>query len=119
VVDDNDDSATMLGMLVQRMGGEARMASNGEAAVKEAIAFAPHIVLLDIGLPGIDGYETCRRIRAQVGAGIKMVAITGWGQVQDKLRATEAGFDEHLTKPADPLVLERLLAQAPNTRPTV
>ena len=111
IVDDNRDSAAMLEMLVQTLGGEARSVFDGEAAVREAAAFAPDIVLLDIGLPGIDGYETCRRIRERHGAGIKMVAITGWGQEEDKQRAIQAGFDTHLTKPADPIALESLLAE--------
>jgi PAS domain S-box-containing protein len=114
VVDDNADSAEMLVMLVRTWGGEAQAVFDGESAVRAASEFAPDIVLLDVGLPGIDGYETCRRIRAQHGAGMKIVAITGWGQEQDKQRAVEAGFDTHLTKPADPLVLESLLAGGPN-----
>ncbi|HUQ86974.1 MAG TPA: ATP-binding protein, partial [Vicinamibacterales bacterium] len=114
VVDDNEDSAEMLAMLVRNLGGEARTVFDGEAAIREAADFDPHIVLLDIGLPGIDGYETCRRIRAHRGAGTKMVAITGWGQEEDKLRAMKAGFDRHLTKPANPVALELLLAEAPD-----
>ncbi len=116
VVDDNADSAEMLAMLVRTLGGEARMASDGESAVRAALEFAPDLVFLDIGLPGIDGYETCRRIRARLGANVKMVAITGWGQEQDKQRAATAGFDTHLTKPADPSVLELLLTDAPTPR---
>ena len=116
VVDDNEDSAAMLAILVQTLGGEARTASTGEAALREATDFAPDIVLLDIGLPGIDGYETCRRLRAQHGTGVKIVALTGWGQEQDKQRAAQAGFDTHLTKPADPSVLELLLTDAASTQ---
>ncbi|HYB96814.1 MAG TPA: PAS domain S-box protein [Vicinamibacterales bacterium] len=111
VVDDNADSAEMLVMLVRTLGGEAHAAFDGESAVHAAADFRPQIVLLDIGLPGIDGYETCRRIRSQHGKDLKIVAITGWGQDQDKRRAIDAGFDTHLTKPADPLALERLLAR--------
>jgi PAS domain S-box-containing protein len=109
VVDDNDDAATMLVMLVQQLGGQGRSAADGEAAVRQALEFKPDVVLLDIGLPGMDGYETCRRIRDQYGKGLKIVAITGWGQEHDKRLALDAGFDAHLTKPADLLALERLL----------
>jgi len=98
-------------MLVRQMGGEARSAADGDAAVRRASEFQPNIVLLDIGLPGVDGYEACRRLRKQYGNSLKMVAITGWGQEDDKRRASEAGFDAHLTKPADPLAVERLLSE--------
>ena len=114
IVDDNADSAEVLVMLVRTLGGEALAAFDGESAVRAACEFAPDIVLLDIGLPGIDGYETCRRIRAQHGPSMKMIALTGWGQEQDKRRAADAGFDAHFTKPADPAVLESLLSNTPN-----
>ena len=113
VVDDNVDSAEVMVLLIRRLGGEARAAFDGESAVLAAAEFAPAIVLLDIGLPGIDGYETCRRLRAQHGTAIKIVALTGWGQEEDRRRAAEAGFDTHLTKPADPSALELLLADTP------
>jgi CheY-like chemotaxis protein len=116
VVEDNEDSATMLAMLVQALGGEARTAGDGESAVRAVADFRPEVVLLDIGLPGIDGYETCRQIRQQLGTAVKIVAITGWGQEQDKQRAREAGFDTHLTKPADPSALEAILVDAPARR---
>jgi CheY-like chemotaxis protein len=72
----------------------------------------PHVVLIDLGMPGIDGYETCRRIRAELGPSAMLVAVSGWGQQQDKARAMASGFDAHLTKPADPAVLASLLANA-------
>jgi CheY-like chemotaxis protein len=72
----------------------------------------PHVVFIDIGMPGMDGYETCRRIRESLGARVMLVAVSGWGQQQDKARAMGAGFDAHLTKPADPAVVTRLLAYA-------
>jgi CheY-like chemotaxis protein len=77
---------------------------------------SPDVVLLDIGMPGIDGYETCRRIRREVGREVKVVALTGRGQDQDKEEAKQAGFDAHLTKPADVGTLERLLAEASPAR---
>ena len=103
-------------LLVQRLGGEARAAFDGESALVAAAQFAPDIVLLDIGLPGIDGYETCRRLRARHGAALKIIALTGWGQAEDRRRAVEAGFDTHLTKPADPTALESLLADTPSPK---
>ena len=116
VVDDNVDSAEVMVMLIRKLGGDAQAAFDGESAVRAAADFTPDIIFLDIGLPGIDGYETCRRIRAQHGASMTIVAITGWGQEQDKHRAIQAGFDTHVTKPADPRVLESLLADAPGPK---
>jgi signal transduction histidine kinase/integral membrane sensor domain MASE1/CheY-like chemotaxis protein len=115
VVDDNVDSADMMAWLVNSMGGEARAAYDGPAAVREAAAFDPDIVLLDIGMAGMDGYETCRRIRDSARRRQFIVAITGWGQDRDKVRAANAGFDAHITKPADPAKLERLLLDAGRT----
>jgi signal transduction histidine kinase/CheY-like chemotaxis protein len=113
VVDDNADAADTLAALVDALGGESRTAADGAGAIQCAMDFSPDVILLDIGMPGMDGYETCRRIRQHAsGRRVFMIAITGWGQDGDKLRATEAGFDAHLTKPADPAVLERLLAEA-------
>jgi len=112
IIDDNKDAAHTMAMLVEQLGGSARMAHDavgGLAAVQE---FAPDIVFLDIGMPGVDGYETCRRIRRQPSERhIVIVAVTGWGQSQDKQRALAAGFDAHLTKPVDPAALARVLAR--------
>jgi signal transduction histidine kinase/integral membrane sensor domain MASE1 len=119
IVDDNVDAADMLAWLVRSLGGEARTAADGETAVREAGGFDPDIVLLDIGMAGMDGYETCRRLRQQGARRAFIVAITGWGQDRDKARAAAAGFDAHITKPADPVVLGRLLSTAtsgPRTR---
>jgi CheY-like chemotaxis protein len=83
-------------------------------ALETAAAFRPDVVLLDIGMPKLDGYEVCRRLRAQPwGAGVLIVAVTGWGQDSDKRRAREAGFDHHLTKPMDPAALYDLLESRP------
>jgi CheY-like chemotaxis protein len=87
-----------------------RVADDGEQAVAIAEAFEPRIAFLDIGMPRMDGYEAARRIRAQLGARVLLVALTGWGQDEDKLRSREAGFDHHLTKPPAPEVLDRLIA---------
>ena len=111
VVDDNLDSVEMLAWLVRSHAGEVRTAHDGPTAVALAREFTPHVVLLDIGMPGMDGYEICRQIRSmEQGDRMFIVAITGWGQDRDKSRAVAAGFDAHITKPADPRALEQLLA---------
>jgi CheY-like chemotaxis protein len=102
VADDNFDAAETLGVLLEVMGHEVRRVHDGEAAVLEAGSFDPHLVLLDIGMPKLNGYETCRRIREQsAGAARTLVAVTGWGQPQDVQQARDAGFDRHMVKPLD------------------
>lgn len=110
VVDDNRDAAESLGMLLRLAGCQVEVVFDGLEAVEIAPKFNPEMVVLDIGMPGLDGYETARRLRAsERGAQMLLVALTGWGQKEDKLRALNAGFDEHLTKPMDPAALEKLL----------
>jgi two-component system CheB/CheR fusion protein len=116
VIDDNLDAANAMALLIAALGGEARVAGDGVSGLEQVLAWRPTLVLLDIGMPGVDGYETCRRIRAAVGSSVVVVALTGWGQEQDKRAARHAGFDAHLTKPADPAALERLLAEPPVLR---
>jgi CheY-like chemotaxis protein len=118
IVDDNADAAEMIVWLVRSLGGEARTAGDGPTAVRLAREFDPHVVLLDIGLPGLDGYETCRAIRERTtGPQPLIVAVTGFGQDRDKRRAAEAGFDLHLTKPVDPARIEQILTDpAPHRR---
>jgi CheY-like chemotaxis protein len=112
VVDDNEDAARTLAMLVTRLGGESRVANDGASGLAALTEFQPEIVMLDIGMSGIDGYETCRRMRLSAPrSDLLIVALTGWGQETDKQRAREAGFDVHLTKPADPVALSTLLAK--------
>ncbi len=112
VVDDNEDSANSMGMLLQLKGYEVRTAYDGLEAVAAAAEFRPAVVILDIGMPKLDGYGAARRIReASWSRGMVLVALTGWGQAEDKLRAQEAGFDHHLTKPVSPAKLEELLAE--------
>jgi CheY-like chemotaxis protein len=111
VVDDNRDSAETLTLLVRRMGHEVATAYDGLDAVERAASFQPEIVLLDIGLPRLNGYDAARRIRERVPRGaITLIAVTGWGQDQDRRRSKEAGFDFHVVKPVDPDDLETLLA---------
>jgi CheY-like chemotaxis protein len=100
-----------LALLLGRLGHEIEVAHDGLEAVQAAGAFRPHIVLLDIGLPRMNGYEAARRIREQSGGDqVAIVALTGWGQEKDKQLASEAGFDHHLTKPVEPSTLTNLLA---------
>jgi CheY-like chemotaxis protein len=114
VVDDNVDSAESLAMLLRLGGHEIETAYDGLQAVEAAERFKPDLVLLDIGLPGIDGYDAAACIReGSAGREVVLVAITGWGQEQDRRRSREAGFDAHLTKPVDMAALSRLLAELP------
>jgi len=109
VVDDNVDAASMLDMLLRSLGHETRVAHEGTAALRVAEEFRPDIVLLDIGMPGIDGYEVARRLRASKNRPLRIVAVTGWGQEADRERSREAGFDLHLVKPVDANELARAL----------
>ena len=110
VADDNRDSAETLAMLLRVEGHEVVIAHDGSAALAAFGGFAPDVVLLDIGMPGPNGYEVAQKIRqSRPGAEIRLIAITGWGQESDKERAFAAGFDHHLTKPVDPRELSDLL----------
>ena len=109
VVDDNTDAADSVSMLLAEMGCSARVAYDGPSALLAMADFNPAVVLLDIGMPGMDGYETCRRIREKWGTRVVVVAITGWGQQSDKRSALQSGFDAHITKPADPARLEQVI----------
>jgi PAS domain S-box-containing protein len=112
VVDDNEDAATSLSILLELQGHDVFIASDGLSALRVAGEMNPEIVLLDIGLPGLDGYEVARRIRTEPwGAQMMLIAITGWGQQQDKQIAVDAGFDFHLTKPVEHAQLVRLIAR--------
>ncbi len=106
VVDDNDDNARSLAMLLGLMGHDVRIASDGPSALAEVETHRPHLVLLDIGLPGMDGYEVAARLRDRDGPGATVVvAMTGYGQPEDRRRTERAGFDGHLVKPVDPALL--------------
>ena len=111
VVDDNVDAAESLALLLRLQGHEVDTAHDGPAALRKAGAFRPEVVLLDIGLPGLDGYQVASRLRRrQRTKGALLVALTGYGQEEDQNRAFQAGFDRHLTKPVDPRVIYELLA---------
>lgn len=116
IAEDNADAAEMLRMMLTLMGQDVRVAGDGIQAVAAAEEFKPHIAFLDIGMPRMDGYEAARRIRAVLGTGVALVALTGWGQEEDKDHARQAGFDYHFTKPADPDALEALIASCGATR---
>ena len=111
VIDDNQDAADTTAMLLADMGADPRVAYSGELALEMLDEYKPEVILLDIGMRGIDGYETCRRLRVMLGSGVVIVALTGFGQVQDKEKAMRAGFDAHLTKPADEVALAGVLAR--------
>jgi PAS domain S-box-containing protein len=111
IADDNQDSADSLAILLNNMGHEVSAAYDGVQAVEAAEAFRPEVALLDIGMPGLNGYDACRRIREQQwGQEMFLIALTGWGQEEDRRRTEEAGFNHHLVKPLDPAVLMKLLA---------
>ena len=119
VVDDNRDSAMSLEMLLKLMGNDTQTAHDGLAAVDAAEQFRPDVILLDIGLPELNGYDVCRRIREQPWShNIEIVALTGWGQEEDRRRSKEAGFDHHLVKPLDLDVLKKLLATPAGRSPS-
>jgi len=115
VVDDNRDSAESLGMVLQMLGAEVTLAHDGHSAIDAFGAGNSSVVLLDIGLPGMDGYEVARRLRARhPDRHPTIVAVTGWGQEDDRRKAREAGIDHHIVKPADIDQLQHLLASLAN-----
>jgi len=112
VVDDNTDAATSLGRLLSLLGNDVRVVYSGEEALAQLVQFKPRIVLLDLGMPGMDGFETAQQIRGRSDSDPPtLIAVTGWGQEQDRARSEESGFVEHLTKPVNIEQLEALLAR--------
>ena len=112
VVDDNHDSALSLAMMLSIMGHETRTAHDGESAVATAESFLPDVILLDIGLPKLNGYEVAQRIReSDWGQSMFLIAVTGWGQEEDRQRSSEVGLNVHMVKPVEPAALERLLSE--------
>jgi PAS domain S-box-containing protein len=109
VVDDNRDAAESLAVLLRLHGCEVRTANDGLEAVAAASVFSPQLVLLDLGLPKLSGYDAARQIREQQGSGVVLIAVTGWGQDEDRRRSREAGFDHHLVKPVELGELQELL----------
>jgi CheY-like chemotaxis protein len=115
IVDDNADAADSTALLIAQLGGEVKVAYDGMSALDLLRNFDASLVLLDIGMPGLDGYQTCSRIRREKGSALRIVAVTGWGQEEDRRRAAEAGFDAHLTKPVNPVHLAGLATGASST----
>ena len=110
IADDLRDNADSLALLLQAMGNEVAVAYGGAEAVRMVESFAPHLVFLDLGMPEVDGYEACRRIRAHAwGRDVVVIALTGWGEKNYRRRTNDAGFDHHIVKPLDAATLEGLL----------
>lgn len=117
VVDDDPDGATTLSMLLELAGFEAASAHDGPSALRAAIAFRPDAIVLDIGLPGLDGYQVARHIRSSPELkGIVLIALTGHGRDADRERSSQAGFDHHFVKPTDPNTLCDVLSRYAATR---
>jgi len=111
VVDDSVDSAETLGELLRIWGHEVRLAHDGPGAVEAAREYLPEVILLDIGLPGMDGFAVATQLRKEKIGGRMLVALTGYGEQQDRKRTQEVGFDHHLVKPIDPDTLQKLLVR--------
>ena len=110
VVDDNMDAADILVMTLQMFGHEVQVAYSGQAALETAVEYQPECVLLDIGLPEMDGYQVAQHLRQQPQTkDVWLIAMTGYGQDSDRQRTKEAGFDHHFVKPVDPQKLQNLL----------
>ncbi len=117
IVDDNADGADSLGMLLEMLGAKVRVVYSGHAALAELDVFQPSVVLLDVGMPELDGYAVARLIRQRDGFDdVTIVAITGWGQAEDRVQSREAGIDHHITKPPDPERLKKLLLSTKETK---
>lgn len=119
IVDDNRDAAISLSMLLWLQGHEVRVAHDGPSGLEMAKEFQPNVIFLDIGMPGMDGYEVARRVRKTPGIEkTVLAALTGWGQQEDRLRTADAGFNHHLVKPPDPKLIEKLLNDLKAAKPT-
>jgi CheY-like chemotaxis protein len=113
VVDDNCDAANSLAMLLRTLGHQVKVAHSGSDALAMVESFAPAIMFLDIGMPEMDGYEVARRLRADpTNTGLCLAALTGWGQVEDRRKTAEAGFNHHIVKPPDMQAILRVVAEA-------
>jgi PAS domain S-box-containing protein len=119
IAEDSPDAAEMMSLMLSVKGHEVRVAPDGEQALAIARQFEPQIAFVDIGMPRMDGYEAARQLRALLGRRVLLVALTGWGQDDDRRRSAEAGFDHHLTKPPEPDVLDRLIAESVPDRATI
>jgi CheY-like chemotaxis protein len=118
VVDDNTDAADSLGLLLKFLGADSHVVHDGPAALEALGWYRPTVVLLDLGMPGMDGYEVARRIRQHAAfREVPLIALTGWGQEEDRRRTEQAGFTHHLVKPADAQILQGLLEELQSEPP--
>lgn len=113
VVEDNTDIRDLLRIKLRQLGHSVEVAEDGTKGLEKLLGNPPEIALVDIGLPGVDGYELARRVRAQLGGSVYLIALTGYGQAEDRKQALDAGFDVHLTKPADFVDLQNVLGRVP------
>jgi len=114
VVDDNQDAAFSMSMILKKQGHIVETAHDGVDGVAKAKHFQPQVIFMDIGMPRMNGYDACKAIRSQAwGRDLYIIALSGWGQAEDRSRSEEAGFDEHIVKPIDGRTLERLMNEAP------
>ena len=112
IVEDNPDSREMLRTVLNVWGHQVEVAADGAQGVRKALDWQPEVAVVDIGLPLLDGYEVARRVRAALHGRIRLIALTGYGTPEDRAQALASGFDVHLTKPADPEELRRLVSTA-------
>lgn len=110
VTDDNQENADSLAQMLRLAGHQVRITYDGESCLEAVAERMPDLVLLDLGMPGLDGFSTCRRIREAHGRGLRILAVTGWGQARDVADAAKAGFDGHIVKPVDPAKLAEGMA---------
>lgn len=114
VVDDNLEGAEIVSIMLEHFGHDVRIASGGEKALEIVDGFCPHLVLLDLDMPRLNGFETCRLLREKPGGGDTVIAaLTGWERDEDRDRTREAGFDMHLAKPLDPDTMRKILEELP------
>ena len=118
LIEDNEDARHMLHMLLTLAGHEVDSAADGPSGLERAAVSPPDIAVIDLGLPGVDGYEVARRLRAGGGDGLGLIALTGYGQPADRQAAIAAGFDAHVVKPVDPSHLESVIASVQRRRLT-
>ena len=111
VVDDNNDAAEFLALLIETMGFSAKSLSNPEQVLRLVEIYRPHVVLLDLEMPRIDGFEVCRRLRRTFGEDLRVVALTGYGSEEDRAKSRQAGFDAHLLKPPSPELVTSTLEE--------
>jgi CheY-like chemotaxis protein len=113
VVEDDPDNRALTRILLESSGHQVYEAEDGPSGVERAVQLEPDVVLIDIGLPGLDGYEVARQIRSKLRDRIRLIALSGYGEPKDRERAFDAGFDDHLLKPVDPALLIALMARGP------